>query len=43
MRKHKRPLVAAFILDTNDDTLKHYIIRGLVAKIVTGKMFGDEG
>jgi hypothetical protein len=38
--RNKRRLVAAFIFDTDSNTLQHYIIRGgLYAKLVTDKLF----
>lgn len=37
--KRNRPLIAAFIFDTKDQSLKHYIISGLRARIVTPAMF----
>jgi hypothetical protein len=37
--RNNRPLIAAFIYDTRDGSLKHYIIDGLRARIVTKEMF----
>ncbi len=37
--RNKRPLVAAFIFDTADNSLRHFIIDGLRAVIVTKEMF----
>lgn len=37
--RRNRPLVAAFIYDTQTKKLAHYIINGLRARIVTPAMF----